>query len=153
MALSKKYVVQKSFRIDAKLERDLEQLSIKLGRPQNDLVNFSLELLMKDNRMWFAENIIVDNFYQFFEGSCEDLEKNIGNVYIRLYVNEKLKNVCEGKIKSDDGKIVDKWKHMYEDSSEALEEMKDYLKQMALIHLFNKTEVIDAYLETRLDYR
>ena len=43
MPLPKKYVVQKSFRIDAKLEKDLEYLSNKLNRPQNELVNLSLE--------------------------------------------------------------------------------------------------------------
>ncbi len=40
--LSKKIIVQKSFRIEANMEKDLELLSQRLNRPQNELVNAAL---------------------------------------------------------------------------------------------------------------
>jgi predicted DNA-binding protein len=156
MALGKKYVVQKSFRIDAKLERDLEYLSIKLGRPQNDLVNLSLEMLIHDNEAWFTENIIVDDFFPVFEGTCEDYEVEIGNVYVRIYtdMNSKdLDTVCVGNVKSDNGEIIDKWKNVYKDDPDEFDKIKDFLRQIALIHLCDKPEIIKPYLKDRLNYR
>lgn len=156
MVLRKKYVVQKSFRIDAKLERDLEFLSGKLGRPQNDLVNLSLEMLIHDNKQWFSENIIVDEFFPVFEGTCEDYEVEIGNVWVRIYTDtssQELNTVCEGKIKSDDGEIIDEWRNVYKDDPDEFDSIKNNLRQVALIHLFNKPEIMNKYLDNRLNYR
>lgn len=153
MALGKKYVVQKSFRIDSKLERDLEFLSEKLERPQNDLVNIALEMLIQDNKAWFAENIIVDDFYPVFEGTCEDLDVEIGNVYVRIYTNEKSNTICVVKIKSDNGEIIDECETEYEDEPEEFDKIKDFLRQTAIIHLINNSEIIEPYLKSRLNYR
>lgn len=156
MALGKKYVVQKSFRIDSKLERDLEYLSDKLGRPQNDLVNLALEMLIHDNEEWFMENIIVDSFFPVFEGTCEDYEVEIGNVWVRIYTDTEsgeLDTICIGKIKSDDGGIIDEWKEVYKDDPDEFDSIKDFLRQIAIIHLCNKPEIIEPYLKDRLSYR
>lgn len=156
MILGKKYVVQKSFRIDSKLERDLEYLSNKLSRPQNDLVNFALEMLIHDNKQWFAENILVDEFFPVFEGGCEDYEVEIGNVWVRIYTDTKSKDldtICEGKIKSETGEIIDEWKNVYEDNPDEFDRIKDALRQIALIHLCDKPDIINPYLDNRLNYR
>lgn len=153
MSLSKKYVVQKSFRIDAKLENDLELLAEKLGRTQNDLANLALEMLMQDNRVWFMENILVDSFYPIFEGSCEDYTVTIADVMIRIYVDKNINIVCTGTVKNQDGTILDKWNNKYKDDDVSLDELKLSLRQLAISHLINNKEEMDKYLKTRLDYR
>lgn len=153
MALEKKYVVQKSFRIDAKLEKDLEALSLKLNRPQNDLANLALEMLMEDNKMWFAENILVDGCYEYFELNRERCHCEIGNVIIDLIVNEDCSTTYSGKVMSDDGSTLDEWSYNYPDSAELDDQLKDNLRQVALCHLLSNKEVIDKYLKQRLNYR
>lgn len=153
MALEKKYVVQKSFRIDAKLEKDLEALSVKLNRPQNDLANLALEMLMEDNKMWFAENILVDSCYEYFELNREKCHCEIGNVTVDLIVNEDCSTTYSGKVCTDAGEILDEWSYIYEDEVNLDEKLKENLRQVALAHLFSKTEIIDKYLKQRLNYR
>jgi predicted DNA-binding protein len=156
MALGKKYVVQKSFRIDHKLERDLEYLSDKLNRPQNDLVNLSIEMLINENKEWFAENILVDSFHPVFEGSCEDFEVEIGNVWVRIYTDsksEELNTICTCKVKNDTGEIIDEWNEIYKDDPEEFDSIKVLLRQIALIYLCDKPEIINPYLDNRLNYR
>lgn len=153
MTLEKKYVVQKSFRIDAKLERDLEALSLKLNRPQNDLANLALEMLMEDNKMWFAENILIDGCYEYFELNREKCHCEIGNVIIDLIVNDDCSTTYSGKVISDDGNILDEWSYSYPDSIELDDQLKDNLRQIALCHLFSNKEIIDKYLKQRLNYR
>ena len=65
--LSKKITVQKSFRIEANMENDLELLSQKLNRPQNELVNAALNQLLIDNMEWFVEDFLIDLCRDFFE--------------------------------------------------------------------------------------
>lgn len=153
MALEKKYVVQKSFRIDAKLEKDLEALSLKLNRPQNDLANLALEMLMEDNKMWFAENILIDGCYEYFELNREECHCEIGNVIIDLVVNDDYSTTYSGKVISDNGDILDQWSYNYPDDVKLDEKIKDNLRQVALCHLFSNKDVIDKYLKQRLNYR
>ncbi len=72
--LSKKLTVQKSFRIDATMEEDLELLSRKLNRPQNELVNAALNQLMIDNMGWFAEDYLLNLCKDFFEEKVSEIE-------------------------------------------------------------------------------
>lgn len=153
MALEKKYVVQKSFRIDAKLEKDLEALSNKLNRTQNDLANMALEMLMEDNRMWFAENILVDGCYEYFELNREKCHCEIGNVVVDLIVNEDHSTTYSGKVYADDESVLDEWSYNYEDDVDLDEKLKENLRQVALAHLFSNAEVMDKYLKQRLNYR
>lgn len=154
MALEKKYVVQKSFRLDAKLEKDLEALSNKLNRTQNDLVNLALEMLMEDNKMWFAENILVDNCFDYFELNREKCHCEVGNIVIDIIVNDDCSTTYYGKVLSlDDGSIVDEWTYIYQDKDGLDEQLKDSLRQVALRHLLSNKDVIEKYLKQRLNYR
>lgn len=60
--LDKKEVVQKSFRITKQNEIWLSLLAIKLGRTQNELVNFAIKMLLDDNKKWFFEEFIRSTF-------------------------------------------------------------------------------------------
>lgn len=75
--LSKKLYVQKSFRIEADMESDLELLSKKLNRPQNELVNAALNQLMIDNAEWFAEDYLIDLCVDFLDKKVSELDIEI----------------------------------------------------------------------------
>lgn len=75
--LSKKLYVQKSFRIEANMESDLELLSKKLNRPQNELVNAALNQLMIENVEWFAEDYLIDLCADFLDKKVSELDVEI----------------------------------------------------------------------------
>ena len=82
--LSKKINVQKSFRIEANMENDLELLSQKLNRPQNELVNAALNQLLLDNIEWFVEDFLIDLCKDFFEKKVSEISIEITGFRIHL---------------------------------------------------------------------
>lgn len=82
--LSKKINVQKSFRIEANMENDLELLSQKLNRPQNELVNAALNQLLLDNMEWFVEDFLIDLCKDFFEKKVSEISIEITGFRIHL---------------------------------------------------------------------
>lgn len=151
--LSKKYVVQKSVRIDAKLQDDLETLSDILGRSQNELINFALENLMQDNKEWFAQNILVEYFQHFLDAGDEHEHYEIGGVEIDLDIRPDFSTQMYFRYKDKNGKILDTYEKNYPDDSTANERIVNELRQIAFVYLVNKTEIIEPYLKERLNYR
>lgn len=82
--LSKKIIVQKSFRIEANMENDLELLSQKLNRPQNELVNAALNQLLLDNMEWFVEDFLLDLCKEFFIKKASEISVEITGFRIHL---------------------------------------------------------------------
>lgn len=82
--LSKKITVQKSFRIEANMENDLEMLAQKLNRPQNELVNAALNQLMLDNMGWFVEDFLIDLCESFLEKKVSELDISITGLRIHI---------------------------------------------------------------------
>lgn len=153
MPLPKKYVVQKSFRIDAKLESDLEYLSEKLNRPQNELANLALEQFMWENRQWFIENLLIDYCEDYFEFGQEHSHCEIGGVTIDFQLNEDCSTTMYFCCKNDNGKIVDESTETYPDSSDLQDKLKYKLQQIAIAHLFNHQNSIEQVLKNRLNYK
>ena len=60
--LEKKDVVQKSFRIDKKLDVALAKLSEILNRSQNELIDHAIRLLIRENEKWFADKFVNEYF-------------------------------------------------------------------------------------------
>lgn len=153
MALNKKYVVQKSFRIDSNLERDLEQLSNYLNRPQNELVNFALENLMKDNKIWFARNYLVEYFVGFFEGGNQINHYNDEKLEVDIIINEDCTTTYSFHVKDNNYTGEKDYSGIYEDSDEGLELIKDSLRRLSSDLIFTSEEDIEKYCSVRLDYR
>lgn len=153
MPLPKKYVVQKSFRIDAKLESDLEYLSDKLNRPQNELVNLALEQFMWENRQWFIENLLIDYCDDYFEFDQEHSHCEIGGVTIDLQVNDDCSTTMYFCCRNDDGSIIDETTETYPDSSDLQDKLKYKLQQISLSHLMNRQNSIEQVLKNRLNYK
>lgn len=147
--LDKKYVVQKSFRVDAKLERDLEQLSVKLNRPQNELVNFALEMLMQDNRLWFAENMLVEYFQPYFENGQQINHYENEIIVIDIIINNDYKTVFSYLNKHTGEKMHE----TYNDTEEDMGKLKDMLCRISMNLLANDMQKRELYLQWRLNYR
>lgn len=90
--LSKKITIQKSFRIEANMEKDLELLSQKLNRPQNELVNAALNILMLDNIEWFVEDYLIDLCKDFFDKKVSELSIKMAGLKIHLHDDGKTIN-------------------------------------------------------------
>lgn len=155
MPLSKKYVVQKSFRLDAQLEHDLEYLSVKLNRPQNELVNLAIEKLMWDNRDWFIENLLVDFCDEYFKFDQEHSHCEIGGVTIDLQVNSDCSTTMYFCFKDNSEQIVDENKETYQDSPGLPNKLKEELRQIAISYLFTHSNdpSIQKALQNRLSYK
>lgn len=87
--LSRKITIQKSFRIEANMENDLELLSQKLNRPQNELVNAALNSLMLDNMEWFVEDYLIDLCKDFLDKKVSELSIEITGLKIHLHDDGK----------------------------------------------------------------
>jgi predicted DNA-binding protein len=71
MLVRNKKQVQKSFRIDEDVERDLGLLSQITGRSQNELANVALEELLQDNSIHFLNIVILEHYESEVENADE----------------------------------------------------------------------------------
>ena len=60
--LERKDIVQKSFRIDRKLDIALAELSEILNRSQNELIDHAIRLLIRENKKWFSDKFVNEYF-------------------------------------------------------------------------------------------
>lgn len=90
MFVRKKNQVQKSFRIDEDVERDLGLLSKLTERSQNDLANVALEELLQDNKLYFLKVSILEHFRMEMEGTEETFKPfELGGIKVELeYLDE-----------------------------------------------------------------
>lgn len=148
--LKKRYTVQKSFRIDAQLSKDLETLSEILERPQNDLVNIALEKIMLENEKWFVDDFLVSKLDDFFLFEESDEYEN-DEISINIYVNKEKKKATLEWIMKDlkDCKIT---KKEYNLNNSGVEEIKKVLREL-MIFLNQESKEVNEYLKKRLNYK
>ena len=79
--LEKKDMVQKSFRVDRKVDEALSKLAEILNRSQNELVDYALRKIISENRQWFAGKFVGEyydkispNMYTPYTEAIEQLE-------------------------------------------------------------------------------
>lgn len=152
MFVRKKNVVQKSFRVDQRVEADIALLAELTNRSQNDLVNSAIEEFLKDNGQWFVNNVIVEHYSPIFEYT--------GDVYEPVF---KLDGVAV-ELKDEDGiysvhcivtnrdKVVEDWTDkipIAKDNAE--EELKERLRFIASFINVDSSDVKE-YIKERLDY-
>ena len=73
MFVRAKRQVQKSFRIDENVERDLGVLAKITERSQNELANVALEELLQDNKDYFLKVAILEHFSNEIEIAEDNL--------------------------------------------------------------------------------
>ena len=149
--LRKKYVVQKSFRIDQQLSEDLETLAEILERPQNDLVNAALEKLMQENLPWFKNNIIIDYFYSFLTGGGEEETFEMDGVNVRMSRPADLEGVKIEFSLSRDGQAIDSADYLY--LGDYMDQTVRKLRELATLYLDSESPNVQAALKDRTNYR
>ena len=65
--LERKDLIQKSFRIDKKLDEALAELSSILNRSQNELIDVAIRLLLKENQNWFTDGFVNEYYYKIVD--------------------------------------------------------------------------------------
>lgn len=147
--LSKKITIQKSFRIEANMEKDLELLSQKLNRPQNELVNLALNSLMLENLEWFAEDYLLDLCKDFLEKKVSDFRIEITGLKISLHDDgESIKLSSEIKIPN---LLEEDIQGSYSNSEIGYDSIHKLLKEIAL-KIGSDSLEIKEYLHKRFEY-
>jgi len=142
-------MVQKTVRIDTRLEEDLELLSKILNRSQNDILNLSLENLFVENKGWFRYTILVDGLYPFFEMGEKECTFSVAGVnvhvsYVRAGTAIKLEY-------SDDGRELGGTAGHEEYEFTDDEKLKDKLIELAEL-VDSEDPAVKKYLDSRINY-
>lgn len=152
MYVRKKYMVQKSFRIDKQVENDISVLAELTGRSQNELVNCAISEFLQDNKERFLEIAVLEHFeFEFDKGKCLPSDKFESFELGGLRVELKILNGEEIKISMrihDGDKVFDEYDKVFEEYGDDAEE---YLKNLS-VHIDRESEDVKEYLERRTDY-
>lgn len=149
MYVRKKYMVQKSFRLDEQVEKDISVLAQLTERSQNELVNCAISEFLQDNKEHFLTVAILEHFdIQINNGSEPMDDFEMGGLTVRM------KYIEDGKVEvysfnTIDGKIVDENTSVFE--SDICEELERWLKNLSL-YIDRDSEDVKEYLERRTDY-
>lgn len=150
MRVRKKYVVQKSFRIDEKVERDLGILAELTDRSQNDLVNVAITELLQDNKDYFLQVAVLEHFMEQMAIGLEKFEPfNMGGLYVEMKYTGSDGEISVRSVVNHDEGVDDYTKAFNSDISDDLEK---YLKDM-YIYIDINSEDVKSYLDSRVDYR
>lgn len=152
MFVRKKNVVQKSFRIDQRVEADIALLAELTNRSQNDLVNSAIEEFLKDNGQWFVDNVIVEHYLPIFEYTGEDYDPifKLDSVTVELKDEDGFYSVhC---IVTNQDKVVEDWTDKIPIAMDNAEEkLKECLRFIASFIDLDSADVKE-YIKERLDY-
>ena len=149
MYVRKKYMVQKSFRLDEQVEKDISILAKLTEKSQNELVNCAIAEFLQDNKSHFLETAIAEHFdWQINNGSepMEDFEMGTLTVKMRYIDDDKVEvtsyNTFGGEKSNEYTAVFDS------DISDGLE---NHLRNLT-IQIERDSEDVKQYLENRTDY-
>lgn len=150
MFIRPKKQIQKSFRIDENVEKDLGILASLTDRSQNELANVALEEMLQDNKSYFLEIAILEHFLNQMDIGLEKFEPfKLGNVYVEVYYTKD--NKVKVKYTRKEGEnILDKSERVFD--SDISDEFENYLRELA-IHIDRESNDTTEYLKRRTDYR
>lgn len=149
--LGKKETVQKTFRLDSKINSNFETLSEVLERTQNDLANVAIQNLLEENGAWLAHNIFVDYAFDFFE-NCSNVQFEISNVTVDLkYIDDD--NVRLKVEIKDENTVIDKYEKLYNAISQNFEsKLKQNLRNL-FYYIDQNCDEVREYLKNINDYK
>ena len=152
MLVRKKNVVQKSFRIDQRVEADIALLAELTNRSQNDLVNSAIEEFLKDNGQWFVNNVIVEHYLPIFEYTGDDYEPifKLDGVTVELKDEDGFYNV-HYIVTNRDKVVEDRRNKIPIAMDNAEEELKERLRFIASFIDLDSADVKE-YIKERIDY-
>lgn len=143
MLVKKKRQVQKSFRIDENVERDLAILAEKTERSQNELANCALVELLQDNKIHFLEDVVWEHFMCQIEDGKETLEPfEMGGLTVSVDKNFNVEHAL-----TSNGEVCER----VSEKCQNLDELEKYLKNIS--NLINcNSEDVAQYLNERTNY-
>lgn len=144
MLVRTKRQVQKSFRIDEDVERDLGVLAKITERSQNDLANVALEELLQDNKYHFLKVVILEHFEREIENAEEIKPFEMGGLRVEMSYTEERRVKVRFITKFED--------YEREFESDICDEIEKYFMELSL-HIDNESEDVLNYLNERTDYR
>jgi len=162
--LRKKYIIQKSFRVDSQIAEDLEILSEILERSQNDLANIAIEELLLKNKNWFSQNIIVDYCFDYFVNGLpvnEKIESKsiVDGKEVKVTINFSLdiidddsKTILKYSVIENDKDILEKTEMLFNNTQEDENKIKRILRELSG-HIDINSDTMKNYLEQRLNYK
>ena len=150
MRIRAKKQVQKSFRLDERIERDLGILAAMTERSQNDLVNIALSELLQDNKEYFLKIAIREHFENQIRIGVKRLEP-----FIMSRVKVDAKYIDDDKVeiqysfKDKNGNYDEPTSKIYVNDS--CREFKADLEGLGYFLEINDDDVHE-YLKQRTDY-
>ena len=145
MLVKRKCVVQKSFRIDEKIENDLNLLSELTNRSQNELVNVAVMELLQDNKDAFLEVAVLEHFKEQMNlGFCEFEPFEMGGLKVEV------RYIDGDKVEVRAINSVEDYTRKFD--SDISEEFESYLRKL-YIYIDREAEDTKEYLNRRVDYR
>lgn len=152
--LEKKDVVQKSFRIDKKLDIALSELADILNRSQNELVDYAIRLLIKENGKWFADAFVDEYYHKIFHDFYKPLVEKI-NEYELIFepydYTSKEGAFIYLKKYYDNNKCVEVYKHKVGNDPGSMAEISNALGEIAMILANEYPELKKRYNITTID--
>lgn len=149
MYVRKKYMVQKSFRLDEQVEKDISILAKLTDKSQNELVNCAIAEFLQDNKSHFLEMAIAEHFdWQINNGSepMEDFEMGTLTVKMRYIDDDKVEvtsyNTFDGEKSNEYTTVFD---------SDISDELENHLRNLT-IQIERDSEDVKQYLKNRTDY-
>ena len=145
MLVKRKCVVQKSFRMDEKIESDLNLLSELTNRSQNELVNVAVMELLQDNKDAFLEVAVLEHFKEQMNlGFCEFEPFEMGGLKVEV------RYIDGDKVEVRAINSVEDYTRKFD--SDISEEFESYLRKL-YIYIDREAEDTKEYLNRRVDYR
>jgi predicted DNA-binding protein len=152
MFVRAKRQVQKSFRVNDEIERDLCILAKLTGKSQNDIVNATLEETLKDNKIYFLRVAALEHFQSEIESAGEDSNIKpfeLGGLRIEFEYAEDYKVKLHTTV-TRDGEVIDEGDFEFE--SDICEEFENYLEESCSSLIDLDAEDTKKYLNDRVDY-
>lgn len=150
MLVRRKYIVQKSFRIDEQIENDLSILAQLTERSQNELVNVAITELLQDNKYYFLNVAVLEHFRPQFESAEKKLKPfELGGLRVEIEYCDNYHLKVRTIVKENDNILED---HTHEFESDISDEFEEYINNL-YIHINSSASDTKKYLEERTDYR
>lgn len=150
MLVRKRYIVQKSFRIDEEVERDLATLAEMTGKSQNDLVNAAIIEMLQDNKSNFIQLAAYEHFmweFEMAEGVLKPFEMGGLRVEVSLIGDGSV--AVRHIVSNCDGDVGEDYTKKFESS--VSEDFDNYLKELGG-YIDPQSEDSQKYLNNRLNY-
>lgn len=146
--LRHKFINERTINFDDKVYNDLERLADVQGRTREELIHIAAIDLLKENKGYFEEYILVDYLDSFFSGDVETDACDIAGVKVDLGYNDEDNYTLHFEVADTDGTILEQGDEVYTD----IDEMEQFLRQLSY-KTIRGHEDIEKYLEGCVDYR